>query len=61
VNWVVVLNTGQDILAPPFRRHRFGATVSALTVSALGHFGTGRFGAGAACGGSGNITGTQRH
>ena len=33
--------TEQDISAPPFRRHRLGATVSALTVSALGLLGAG--------------------
>jgi len=48
----------QDISAPPFRRHRLGATVSALTVSALGLLGTGcfgadRFGAGHVCDGDG--------
>ena len=34
-------HTEQDISAPPFRRHRLGATVSALTVSALGLLGAG--------------------
>jgi len=43
--------TVRDISAPPSRRHRLGATVSALTVLALGLLGAGtlrprRFGAG---------------
>ena len=43
ISFATLRSTEQDISAPPFRRHRLGATVSALTVSALGHLGTGRF------------------